>query len=211
MPPSDRIVLFTRYPEAGRAKTRLIPALGADGAARLAQRLLEHAVAQALAAGLGPVELCVAPDERHPAFQPFAKDRRLALAAQGEGDLGARMARAFARVLAQPADGQVLPTLLIGTDAPGLDAARLRQAATELLRHDAVLGPAFDGGYTLIGLQRPQPRLFADMPWSTSVLMAKTRTRLATEGLRHAELAPLPDIDEAPDLVHLPPGWLPRR
>ncbi len=91
--------------------------------------------------------------------------------------------------------------LLIGTDAPGVDRHYLRAAATALARHDAVVGPALDGGYTLIGLRRPAPQLFDAMPWSTSQVMDQTRTRLRRLGLRHAELAPLSDIDEPADLA----------
>lgn len=199
-----RVIIFAKAPLPGFAKTRLIPALGAERAAALAARLLAHAVHEALAAGLGPVEVCAAPDTAHPAFQalPAAVQR----STQGEGDLGERMARALARALGPEG---APPCLLIGTDAPGLDAACLRSAANALAAHDAVFGPALDGGYTLVGLRRPTPQLFTDMTWSTATVMADTRRRLAAAGLRHAELPPLPDIDEAADLVHLPPAWIP--
>ena len=83
-----------------------------------------------------------------------------------------------------------------------------RRAAAALDGHDAVFVPAHDGGYALVGLRRAAPGLFADMAWGVPTVMARTRQRLAALGLRHAELAPLADIDEAADLVHLPPGWL---
>ncbi|MEY8876973.1 MAG: TIGR04282 family arsenosugar biosynthesis glycosyltransferase [Leptothrix sp. (in: b-proteobacteria)] len=204
-----RIVVMAKAPVAGYAKTRLIPALGADGAAALAERLLAQAIDHALAAGLGRaagvVELCAAPDLDHPAIARWAAHPVVTLTAQGGGDLGARMARAFERGL--PTHDHVLMT---GTDAPALDAAVLRQAAAALADHDAVFVPAHDGGYALIGLRQPVPELFDDMPWSTPAVMAITRERLRRLGLRHAELAPLHDIDEPADLVHLPPGWLPR-
>ena len=123
------------------------------------------------------------------------------LSEQGTGDLGARMARAFARGLPHG------PVLMTGTDAPALDAAVLRNAAAALQTVDAVFVPALDGGYALIGLRQPAPALFEGVAWSTAQVMAQTRTRLAAAGLRHVELAPLPDIDEPADLVHLPPGW----
>ena len=206
-PARTAVIVFAKAPVAGFAKTRLIPALGADGAATLAHRLLRHAVSAALEAGLGPVELCATPDATHPAFA--ALDASVERHLQGDGDLGARMARAFARRLGDPPDGGLAGCLLIGTDAPGLDAAYLRAAAEALATHDAVFGPAIDGGYTLVGLRRPAPGLFTGMAWSTPTVMADTRTRLAAAGLRHAELPPLSDIDEAGDLVHLPPGWAP--
>ena len=194
---------MAKAPVAGFAKTRLIPALGAEGAALLAARLLQHAVAQALVAALGPVELCCAPDHHHPAFASLRDAFGLVWSDQGDGDLGARMDRAFERRL--PIDGAVL---LIGTDAPALDATMLQRAAAALAETDAVFVPALDGGYALIGLRRPAPSLFEAMTWSVSTVMAHTRERLASAGLRHTELPPLADIDEAADLVHLPEGFL---
>lgn len=202
MVPLTPVIVFAKAPVAGLAKTRLAPALGADGAAQLARRLLQHAVQQALAAGLGPVDLCVTPNQQHADFQRLAAEPGLRLSDQGDGDLGTRMARALERNLAtSPA------ALLIGTDAPSLDAAYLRQAARSLQSHDAVFGPAADGGYVLVGLRRPSPGLFEGMRWSHPAVMADTRERIARAGLRHTELATLHDIDEPADLRHLPAGW----
>ncbi|HEY0130196.1 MAG TPA: TIGR04282 family arsenosugar biosynthesis glycosyltransferase, partial [Allosphingosinicella sp.] len=137
-----RIVIFAKAPVAGRVKTRLIPALGAEGAAVLARAMLERTVEEALATGLG-VELCGEPD----AAQWHEERPGLSLAGQGEGDLGARLARAAARVLAEDS------ILLIGADCPELDRDRLRAAADALEDHDAVIHPAHDGGYALLGLR----------------------------------------------------------
>lgn len=196
------VIVMAKAPVAGFAKTRLIPALGAEGAAALAERLLHAAVAQAVAAHLGAVDLCCAPDRAHPAFARHAGTMGITLSDQGEGDLGARMARAFARWLAP---GRC--AVMIGTDAPALDAAMLARAACALGDADAVFVPAFDGGYALIGLRRAAPSLFDGMPWSTSAVMARTRERLAAAGLTHIELPAVADIDEPADLVHLSPGW----
>ena len=196
------LIVFAKAPLPGFAKTRLIPALGAAGAARLAERLLRHAVAQAVAAEVGPVSVCCTPDTGHPVFARLAAEHGVALSLQGDGDLGARMDRALSQALKRhPA------ALLIGTDAPGLDAPLLRQARDALREHDAVFGPALDGGYTLVGLTHAAPGLFDAMAWSTSAVMAETRARLRRLKLRHAELACLADIDEPADLGHLPPGW----
>ena len=200
------IVVMAKAPLAGFAKTRLIPALGAEGAAALAARLLEHAVEQAVAAGTGPVGLCCTPDVNHAAFVRLAERYALLLTPQGDGDLGERMARALAHRLAE-----FERCLLIGADIPGLDAAYLRGAARALLDHDAVFGPALDGGYTLVGLRRPAPQLFEQMAWSTPDVMQHTRERLARLGLRHVELAPLADIDEPAGLAELPVAWLASR
>lgn len=195
------VIVFAKAPRAGYAKTRLIAALGAEGAARLAERLLQAALEHALDADLGPVQLCVTPDGNHPAFIAAAR-RGIIVTEQGDGDLGARMARAFERVLAlQPR------ALLIGTDAPLLDATYLRAAAAALDDADAVFGPAADGGYALVGLKQPAPQLFVDMLWSHDRVMAQTRERLAAAGLRHVELPVLYDIDRPADLQHLPEGW----
>ena len=184
-PDKPAIAILAKVPVAGLAKTRLIPALGAEGAA-----------------DLGPVTLWATPDLSHPIWASLQQraDRSLALALQPPGDLGHRMAHAFR------ATGR--PLLLIGTDMPGLDAAVLQAAAAQLSEHDAVLVPALDGGYGLVGLRQTTPAalraLFEDMTWSTPTVMATTRQRLAAAGLRHAELPVLPDIDEPADLQHLP-------
>lgn len=202
-PDDCAVLVLAKAPVPGLAKTRLIPALGAAGAAALAARMLQHTLDEALGSRLGPVTLCAAPDAAHPAFADVARGRPVALADQGEGDLGARMRRAFERALSAHAGA-----LLIGTDAPALDAAVLRAAQAALAHHDAVIGPAHDGGYVLIGLRRAEPRLFADLPWSTPQVLARTRERLRDAGLRWAELPPLHDIDEPADLVHLAGrGW----
>jgi rSAM/selenodomain-associated transferase 1 len=215
-PPFDgaTLIVFAKAPVAGLAKTRLIPALGAEGAAALAHRLLEHAVAAAASAGLGAVELCTTPTPDHPAFQQLAARYGLALTEQGGGDLGDRMNRALNRTLTRGLAAGAR-ALLIGTDAPALDAAMLRAAAQELDDHDAVFVPALDGGYALVGLNRPAPGLFAGMAWSTASVMAATRERARAAGLRWVELPPVADIDVADDLVHLrdmpgiPFDWLP--
>lgn len=197
------VIVFAKAPVPGLAKTRLAPALGAAGAAALAERMLHHTLAQAVAAGVGPVELCAAPDTSHPALQAAATRHGASLTAQGSGDLGQRMHGAITRRLAN--QGRVL---LIGTDAPALDAALVRQAALALCDHDVVLVPAHDGGYALVGQCRADERWFLGMTWSHARVMADTRARLRSAGVRWAELPPVADVDEAADLVHLPPGWL---
>lgn len=205
---STAVIVFARAPRPGEAKTRLTPALGAVGAAALAERMLVHAVAQAAGAGAQAVELCVTPDDAVTDALFMALQRMhpaLALSTQGGGDLGERMARALGRAL-QAHDA----ALLMGTDAPGLDAATIARAAAALgpgPACDAVFVPALDGGYVLVGLARPAPALFAGVAWSTDRVMQQTRERAAAAGLRLVELAPVADIDEPADLRHLPPGW----
>jgi rSAM/selenodomain-associated transferase 1 len=199
--PACRIVVFAKAPEPGYAKTRLAPLLGDLGAARLAAFLLRRAVRQAVGAAVGTVELCCAPDPGHPAFQTMQRRFGLALTAQGEGDLGARMSNAVERVVSAGA-----AVIVIGTDAPGLDAAYLQQAWDVLQRHDVVLGPAEDGGYTLIGLHRATPTLFEGLAWSTPAVWAQTQARVRRAGLTQARLGVLRDIDHPEDLRVLPPA-----
>lgn len=201
---STALIVMAKAPVAGLAKTRLIPALGAEGAARLAHRLLVHTLDQAAGLQADDWELCVSPDSRHPAFErALAKAKgELKLTWQGEGDLGERMHRAFERVLRTHDKA-----LLIGTDAPSLNASMLRLAQTALDDHDAVFVPAMDGGYALVGLARPVPALFDAMAWSTPQVMADTRLRARQAQVTWTELAPVHDIDEPADLVHLPGGW----
>ena len=198
-----RIVIFAKAPQPGSVKTRLIPALGADGAAALARRLLAHTLQRALAADVGEVELCMSPAPSDAAWLDVAIDSAVQQTAQEAGDLGARMAKAVRRVTAQThsADTSVL---LIGTDCPALTAALLQQAAQQLETHDAVMLPAHDGGYVLLGLKFPCPELFGDMPWSTSVVAAETLQRMAILNLRVWLGPTLHDIDEPADLQHVP-------
>lgn len=196
------LIVMAKAPLAGYAKTRLIPALGAAGAAALAERMIEHAVGHACAAALGDVTLSCAPGVGHALFERLAAAHGVRLVPQGDGDLGARMARALESALLTHERA-----LLVGTDAPAVDAPMLRLAAARLLDHDAVFIPALDGGYVAVGLRRPAPGLFSGMVWSTTRVMHDTRERLRLERLRHAELAPVADIDVPADLARLPPSW----
>jgi len=198
MSPETRIIIIAKEPRPGFAKTRLIPALGANGAARLADRLLRHTLAQAREAGVGPVELCVAPDVNAPFWQSLIRAGQVELSQQADGDLGQKMASASGQGLARGT-----PVILIGTDCPGLDVAKLRTMAASLKGHDACLCPVLDGGYSLLGLTRPAPELFRNMPWSTSQVAALTRQRLRELGWSWHESAQLSDIDEPDDLHHL--------
>jgi rSAM/selenodomain-associated transferase 1 len=197
-----RIVIFAKLPAAGLVKTRLIPALGAEAAARLARRMLLHTLQQATAAAVGPVELCVAPAPSDPAWQDWPAVEGIHWTAQSDGDLGARMANAVQSAVA--AQERVL---LIGTDCPGLDALQLRRAAGLLDQSDAVLYPTFDGGYALLGLRQFDPRPFEQMPWSTTEVADRTIERVREIGWSLAVGGMLHDIDEPADLRWLPDNW----
>lgn len=199
-----RLLIFAKAPQPGLAKTRLIPSLGAVAAAHLAARMLQTTVQQACMAQLGPVELCVSPAPWDAAWAGYASTLppELIWQAQGEGDLGQRLARASTRATRE---GQAV--LLIGTDCVEMSADLLRDAAQALQTHDAVLYPTVDGGYALLGLRHAAPTLFEDVAWSTSTVAASTMAKVAALGWSLAVGPWLHDVDEPADLAHLPPAW----
>mgnify|MGYP001101375147 FL=1 len=199
---TTRIVIFAKAPVAGLAKTRLIPALGAEAAARLARRMLLHTLQEASAAAVGPVECCVTPHPLDPAWQGLPPLEGICWTAQAVGDLGMRMADAARRASAASE-----PVLLVGTDCPQLDAVLLRRAAELLHDSDAVLYPTFDGGYVLLGLRRFDPRLFEQIPWSTAEVADRTIECVHELGWSLAVGGMLHDIDEPTDLQWLPDDW----
>jgi rSAM/selenodomain-associated transferase 1 len=188
------IAILAKAPVPGRAKTRLIPALGADGAAQLHAYLIQRTVATACEAATGPVTLWVTPDGSHPIFGDLASAYPIGLSAQPDGDLGVRMLAAFAGDM---------PTLVVGTDCPALTPTHLRDAAQVLRGGKPVVIPAEDGGYVLIGLNRPEPVVFADIAWSTGTVMPETRLRLERLQSDWRELPPLWDVDRPDDLERL--------
>ena len=189
------LAVLAKAPRPGQVKTRLAPALGAAGAARLQRRLLLRTLAVARASGLG-LQLWGAPAEAR-FFRALARATGLPCRAQPEGDMGQRMHAVFEAHSRETAR----PLLLIGSDCPVFSPDHLRQAAQRLLAGDtAVFTPAEDGGYVLVGLQRPQPSLFEGVAWSTPEVMAQTRERLQGLGLRWSVLPTLWDLDTPADL-----------
>jgi rSAM/selenodomain-associated transferase 1 len=190
------IAILAKAPVPGFAKTRLISLLGAERAALLQAQLIERAANTAAGAKLGAVTLWGAPDQGDPLFQKVCARHCFALRRQAEGDLGARMLAA-----ARAAKG---PVLVVGTDCPSLTPMLLRSAA-DILRggSDAVILPAEDGGYVLIGMRRAQPALFDSMPWGTGCVLGETRQRLMQLGLTWQEPALLWDVDVPADLDRL--------
>ena len=195
-----RILVLARAPIAGNAKTRLIPALGSDGAARLARVMLWHALDAAMAATLGPVALVGDP---HPARWGFAFPPEIELSAQAGADLGERMTAAVERALAP---GETV--IVTGTDCPGLVAARISGAALALETHDVAIIPATDGGYVLIGFARFDGAIFAGVEWGSADVLAATLANIETLGWSVWLGEPLADVDEPADLIHAPATWL---
>ncbi len=194
------MIVFTRYPEAGTTKTRLIPALGAQGAADLQRDMTERTVAEArqLAERRG-----VALEVR---FEGGSAEQMaawlggdLSYVPQGTGDLGNRMAGAIRHALHDGAERAVI----VGTDCPDLTANTLAEALDALADHDLVLGPAADGGYYLMGLRGHAPVIFQDIPWGTSEVLRRTLSRAEEIGLSVRLLDELADVDRPQDLQQL--------
>jgi len=194
------ILLFVRWPEPGRVKTRLAAALGADLACEIYTRLAERAFAEGIKVAGAQLIVCgtgASPD----AFAHWLVGAP-AYWNQPEGELGERLAVLFARAFDSGSDG----VLAIGSDAPTLDADAITTAVDALASHDVSILPAEDGGYVLIGLRRMADRLFAEMPWSTDRLLQATRERCESERLALWVGTPFPDVDTVEDwhgLSHL--------
>jgi rSAM/selenodomain-associated transferase 1 len=193
------VIVFARAPRPGAVKTRLVPLLGAEGAAGLHARLVKQVLETARAAGFQPIELHVTPERDHPFFRSCAGRHGVTLAQQAPGDLGARMLAAFESALA--VHGRVL---LVGSDCPALTARHLREAEHVLRKGaDAAFIPCEDGGYALIGLRRIDARLFEGIAWGTASVMAETRVRLRELGWSWRELETLWDVDRPEDYERL--------
>ena len=191
---SVAVAVFGKAPIAGQVKSRLIPALGAQGAARLHRSLVLRTLAAVQEARLGPVTLWCAPDTLHRFFRAL-REQGVECRAQVGDDLGERMRNTLCATLP-------MPTILVGTDCPPLQSSHLRAAADALLRgNDAVFIPAEDGGYVLIGLSAPAlPALFEGVLWGEGCVMAQTRERLTGLGYSWSEPAVLWDLDRPADL-----------
>jgi len=196
--------MFTRYPEPGTTKTRLIPRLGPIGAADIQRQMTEHVLAQAmpLVASRG-LELEIRYEGGNPRLMHAWLGDAVTYTTQGPGDIGRRMARA----LRAASDRGNADRMVIGTDIPDITTALLDRAFETLSDDKVVLGPASDGGYYLIGLPRKVPSsplgLFSDIAWGTSVVLQETCRRLKEQGLDYTLLETLDDVDRPEDL----PVW----
>jgi rSAM/selenodomain-associated transferase 1 len=190
----DALVVFAKYPEPGKVKTRLGSEIGAERAADLYRELLLATIEEA--SRLAGVDVVVAytPRTDEEKFEALLGDR-CQLLPQHDGDLGERIDAAFRDLLATRKTA-----VIIGADSPTLPTAYLRDAFTSLSSHDLTLGPTEDGGYYLVGLQHPQPDLFAGIPWSTDQVFDVTRERARELGLRLRILPVWHDIDTVIDL-----------
>jgi len=201
------LIVFLKYPEPGRVKTRLAADIGAGKAAGIYSRLALRQLDEAVTASDAPPYVFFDPPERDAEVEqwlaPF--EGRVALAAQMEGDLGRRMHAAFRRIFSRNLTQKVV---IIGTDCPGLDAAGIARAFDELDANDLVLGPAADGGYYLLGMRRLLPWVFEGIPWSTDGVLKATLAAAAANGATVGLLDELRDVDTLADLRALLPEWL---
>lgn len=185
------LVLFAKYPLPGFAKTRLIPALGADGAARVHRHLARRTV-EVLQQSGAPVEIRTA-GAGAAEFRAWLGES-MTLVEQVEGGLTERLIDA----------GRDHPHIFFGADTPDLTVEMVHAAISALETRDIVIGPAEDGGYYLIGMRRARPELLHDMPWSTSEVAAETLRRCEALALSVALLPALADCDRPEDLDRWP-------
>jgi rSAM/selenodomain-associated transferase 2/rSAM/selenodomain-associated transferase 1 len=185
---------MAKSPEPGQVKTRLARAIGAEAATAVARASLVDVWRTAHATGGLAPSLALAGDPVHlPALSPAP-----ASVAQGDGDLGQRMARHLSLAVARAGRA-----LMVGSDSPGAPQALLEHALALLDTHDAVLGPVLDGGFWLIGLRRVPAGLLDDLPWSDPSTLQATLERFRQRGLSTALLAPWFDVDRLEDLGRL--------
>ncbi len=192
------VIVFAKAPIPGHAKTRLIPALGAEQAALLHAALTERAITTAQKSGADDVELCCTPNSDAAFFQYCAEDFAVTLTEQGDGDLGARMLRAL-----DSAHEHIERVIIIGADCPALTAKHIQTAAKALDNADVVLMPAEDGGYVLIGATKTDPKMFDNIQWGTASVLAEQRRNLAVCGLTFVETDTLWDVDRPEDLARV--------
>ncbi|MCW6051541.1 TIGR04282 family arsenosugar biosynthesis glycosyltransferase [Lyngbya sp. CCAP 1446/10] len=196
----EKLMVFTRYPEPGKTKTRLIPVLGETGAANLHRLMAQKVIARSISLQNSrrlSVEIHHTGGSQQQMQDWLGSD--IIYQNQIDGDLGARMTAAFQKSFNSGVDKAVI----IGTDCPALKAEIIAQAFDKLSQHDLVLGPAKDGGYYLIGLRRSIPELFRGINWGTSEVFAATRAIAQNLDLNIANLPTLADIDLPEDLLGL--------
>jgi uncharacterized protein len=186
-----RLILFARYPTAGACKTRLIPALGPEGAAALHRHLTERTVRIMQQSGC-PVAVAYTGADASEFKCWLGTD--ILLIEQVEGDLTAKLL-----ACANPS-----PVIFFGADTPDLQLHHVASAIAGLETHEVVIGPAEDGGYYLIGMRKSLPELFTDMPWSTEQVLPETLARLSSLGIEPLLLETLSDCDRPEDLARWP-------
>lgn len=196
----ETLIIFTRYPEPGKTKTRLISALGKEGAAQLQKKLTEHTVKTASQL---PVQIRIYFSGGKEALMKHWLGETYQYYPQSDGDLGERLIAS----LKQSFTAETEKVVVIGIDCPDLDAALINQAFDKLSQQDLVLGKAEDGGYYLIGLRRCYPELFQGIDWGTHLVLEQTVKVAEAIGLKISYLPVLNDIDTPEDLETVSFPW----
>ncbi len=187
----SQLVLFTRFPEFGKTKTRLIPYLGAEGATQLQKEMTEHTVRQARKVD-AEIEIRYTGGSLEKMKAWLGDD--LGYTDQGEGDLGERMERTFSDHFKEGAE----QVIIIGSDCPSNHRENIKKAFLSLESIDCVIGPAHDGGYYLVGLSKPASQLFQGIDWGEATVLAQTLS--AASSLSVHQLKVLHDVDLPEDL-----------
>jgi len=188
---SGVVVVFGREPVPGRVKSRLAAGVGEEVAALVYRELLGHTL-RVVSSAAADVVLALA----EPPARGWRPERAVAVEVQVAGGLGRRLADTFSRRFAEG----YRRVVVVGSDCPELAPRHLRAAFDGLAMHPVVLGPAWDGGYWLVGARAPGMDLFSDIPWSTGQVMEATRARLRAMGVGWLELERLHDLDTDADL-----------
>lgn len=170
------LIIFAKAPVAGNVKTRLIPDYSPDQANIIHQQLLEYTVAGLNLIDGVDVQLHCSPDQNHNFFQYLKSQYNIKLLDQSSGDLGKKMSTALFNALLD-----YKKAVLIGADIPAIDKTYIQWAFTKLERNEAVLGPAEDGGYVLVGLTKPQPSMFDGIEWGVADVLQQTIDRMAPD------------------------------
>lgn len=195
---SAALLVFAKSPRPGAVKTRLAAAVGPDDAAE-AYRRMGRMIAVQLADAPAEMAVCFDPPDAEAEMRKWLDPLPSRYLPQGDGDLGERMSRMVGRALTGP--DRANRAVVVGTDAPAVDAAVVARALNALDSADVVLGPSTDGGYYLIGLNAPYPDLFRSIPWSTSSVRAATAARAREQGLEVTYLEMQADVDTLADLT----------
>lgn len=194
MAQTDILIIFAKKPVYGKVKTRLAVSIGHAAALGVYRQLLSHTLDIATKVKVEKIIFYsdeAAPDSR--AVPSFRSTTQYGV------DLGERMKNAFADVFRQG----YAKAVIIGTDCPAIGETIVAAAFDTLHKKDVVIGPAYDGGYYLLGMKRVHPPLFEHIPWSTAAVFEKTVATCNTNGLSYSLLPPLPDVDEEKDLLYL--------
>jgi rSAM/selenodomain-associated transferase 1 len=204
MTDKQTLIIFTRYPEKGKTKTRLIPLLGAEGSANLQRKMTEETVKKAkILQSKLKININIYFTEGNEKLMSEWLGNDLVFKTQREGDLGQKMQEAFQEAF----NNHNQQVVLIGVDCPKLDEVILQEAFKSSQNHDLVIGPALDGGYYLIGLNRLIPELFQGINWGSSEVFNQTKNIAQNLGLKIHYLPQLYDIDRPEDLqlIDCPP------